>query len=90
MSESEIVRFLTEANGWKLPTGYNDGMNYSLGSVVVEILVAIRGQDSILALYEAMSKKMTFAEAFQNVYGISWNEAIPILAKTIYANNNGL
>lgn len=90
MSEVDLIRFFTEASGWNLPAGLGSWINYSLGSTAIEILVAIKGPDSIMALYEAMSTKLNFGQAFEKVYGMAWKEAIPILAKTIYAKNNGL
>jgi hypothetical protein len=90
MSEADLIKFFTEANGWNIPEGLGSWINYSLGSTAIEILVALNGPDSILALYEAMSTRLSFAQAFEKVYGIAWKDAIPILAKTIYANNNNL
>jgi hypothetical protein len=90
MSEAALIKFFSEANGWNVPDGLGSGINYSLGSTAIEILVALKGPDSILALYEAMSTRLSFAQAFEKVYGIAWKDAIPILAKTIYANNKNL
>jgi hypothetical protein len=39
-------------------------------------------------MYAQMAKNISFAEAFKNTYGVEWDYAIPILAKTIFANLN--
>ena len=90
LSEKRIELFLTEARDGYMPEGFNRWTNYSLGSVVIETLAAVGGHESILALYEAIGSKLSFAEAFEKVYRTPWREAIPIIAKTIYANTNGL
>ena len=90
LSEKRIELFLTEARDGYMPEGFNRWTNYSLGSVVIETLAAVGGHESILALYEAIGSKLSFAEAFEKVYRTPWQEAIPIIAKTIYANTNGL
>ena len=90
LSEKRIELFLTEARDGYMPEGFNRWTNYSLGSVIIEILAAVGGHESILALYEAIGSKLSFAEAFEKVYRTPWQEAIPIIAKTIYANTNGL
>jgi len=90
LSEKRIELFLTEARDGYVPEGFNRWTNYSLGSVIIEILAAVGGHESILALYEAIGSKLSFAQAFEKVYRTPWQEAIPIIAKTIYANTNGL
>jgi hypothetical protein len=90
LSEERIELFLTEAKDWNVPEGFNRWTNYSLGSVVMEVLAAVGGHESILALYEALGSKLPFTQAFEKVYRTPWQEAIPIIAKTIYANTNNL
>jgi hypothetical protein len=61
-----------------------------MGSLVIEALVSLKGQDSILEIYAQMGNKLTFNQAFKAVYGVEWSYAIPILAKTIHANLKGI
>jgi hypothetical protein len=49
----------------------------------MEALVVIKGVDSILDLYQEGAKGNSFEIAFKNVYGLSWNEAKPILSQAI-------
>jgi hypothetical protein len=88
LTESDISEFLTVANGWIIPERFGNSMNYSLGGAVIEILVAVAGQDSILDIYKAMFEGLNFGDAFEKVYGIAWKKAIPIIAKTLYSNLN--
>lgn len=61
-------------NGWHA---------YSVGSKAIEALVVIKGVDSILDLYQEGAKGNSFEVAFKNVYGMSWDEAKPILSQSI-------
>lgn len=67
-------------------SGFNNDWKYQLGSRIEETLVAIKGPESIIEFYEQISKKIGFENAFKNVYGISYSDAIPIIAKTVAAN----
>jgi hypothetical protein len=84
LSEAELAEFLSTAKDNFVPAKFDQFLNYSLGSHVVEILVAIKGPDVLLDMYAEMGKGKTFNDAFYGFFGISWNDAIPILAKSIY------
>jgi hypothetical protein len=69
-----------------MPGKYNAemfGYVYTIGYITMECLVALQGIDSPTELIVQVSNGLTFEEAFAKVYGISWNDASPILAKTI-------
>jgi|Laugrefabdmm15dn_1035133.scaffolds.fasta_scaffold00974_6 hypothetical protein len=69
-----------------MPRKYNAemfGYVYTIGYITMECLVALKGIDSPTELIVQVSNGLTFEEAFAKVYGISWNDASPILAKTI-------
>jgi hypothetical protein len=38
----------------------------------------------MLEFHEQMSKKISFTDAFENIFGITWQSAQPELAKVIY------
>ena len=84
LSEAELAEFLSTAKDNFVPAKFDQFLNYSLGSHVVEILVAIKGPDVLIDMYAEMGKGKTFNDAFYGFFGISWNDAIPILAKSIY------
>ncbi len=86
LKESDISKILKEATNSSWPSGYDFFLNYSLGSIIVESLVAMNDPESILVMYKEISTRVGFATAFKNVYGIEWSEAIPVLAEAIYLN----
>jgi hypothetical protein len=55
-----------------------------MGSHLSEIFTAIKGPSVLLDFHEQMSRKVTFTDAFQNIFGISWQSAQPEIAKVIY------
>lgn len=57
--------------------------NYDLGYMTVEALASIKGIESTMQVVVGISQGLTFNQSFEKVYGISWNEAAPILAKVI-------
>ncbi len=65
--------------------GFRTGkVNVVMGSYLTEIFVSIKGPSVMLDFHEQMSKKVSFTEAFQNIFGTSWQSAQPELVKVIY------
>lgn len=60
------------------------GANVVMGSFLTEIFVSLKGPSVLLDFHEQMSKKISFTDAFQNIFGTSWQSAQPELAKVIY------
>jgi len=56
---------------------------YSIGYFTVEALVALKGADSPMEVVKLVSDGQTWDAAFLKVYGITWKEAAPILAKSV-------
>jgi hypothetical protein len=56
---------------------------YSIGFFTVEAMIAVKGVDSPMELIKLVSEGSTWDAAFLKIYGISWKEAAPILAKTV-------
>jgi hypothetical protein len=56
---------------------------YSIGYFTVEALISIKGADSPIELIKQVSDGLTWDQAFLKVYGITWKDAAPILAKTV-------
>ena len=65
------------------------GMKYEVSSRIIEILVALKGPNSIIKIYEEMAQNRTFEVAFERIYGIAYESATPIITKILtdqYAN----
>jgi hypothetical protein len=56
---------------------------YDLGYMTVEALASVKGIESTMQVVVGVSQGLTFNQSFEKVYGISWNEAAPILAKVV-------
>lgn len=80
---SEYLDFQNNKNNWE---NYENDVAYSLGSRICEILVAVKGPNSLLDMHYEMSKGKGFESAFSKVYGKSWKQVQPIIAKTLAAN----
>jgi hypothetical protein len=68
---------------------YQDGplykMGFSVGMAATEALVAIDGPQATMALIAREADGDTFAQAFQKVYGISWDQGSTILGQVLAA-----
>ena len=58
---------------------------YAIGAMVTEILVTLKGPDSILGVYRQLASGKTFEQAFQSEFDSSWDEALPYISKAISA-----
>ena len=60
-------------------------LGYSIGYAATEALFAIGGPHSVLALVSRGAMGDSFSQAFQNVYGMSWDEGSTILGQILAA-----
>ncbi len=56
---------------------------YDLGAMLIETLTAIKGPGSTMEIWKLMGTNQTFNQAFEKVYGISFDKALPIISKAI-------
>ena len=56
--------------------------SYNLGSRIMEVLVALKGPGVLLDLYKQMYL-IGFSEGFKSIFGLTWEEASPIIATII-------
>ena len=66
--------------------GASPDWSYQLGARVMEALVSLGGTDSVLEIHNLMSKKTGFDAMFKTIYGLSFEEAVPVIAKALAAN----
>jgi len=62
---------------------YERWQQYDLGAMFVEILTAIKGPESTMEMWRITGTGVNFPEAFETVYGTSFDKALPIMAKAI-------
>ena len=66
---------------WRLR--YQQWHQYDLGAMFVEILTALKGPESTMEMWRITGTGVNFPEAFERVYGVSFEKALPIMAKAI-------
>ena len=64
------------ANNWRM---------YDVGFIANEAFVAIKGPDISMQLNKDVANGMSWAQAFEKNFGLSWADALPKLAKAIKA-----
>jgi hypothetical protein len=67
-------------NNW---SNFPYAMKSEVSARIAEILVSVKGVDSLTDLYSHMAKGHTFEDAFQYVYGISYKTAVPVISKIL-------
>ena len=91
-SEASLLKYLTsqgpgqsvKSNGC-ISNGAVYSLGYTVGAAATEILTAIAGPQSTMALYALGARGQDFPTAFKNVYGITWAEAAKVLSKVLAA-----
>jgi hypothetical protein len=64
-------------------TKYPNWRQYDMGAMLVEVLTALKGPGSTMEIWKLMGTNQTFNQAFEKVYGISFEKALPIISKAI-------
>ena len=62
---------------------YERWHQYDLGAMFVEILTALKGPESTMEMWRITGTGVKYPEAFETVYGIAFDKALPIMAKAI-------
>jgi hypothetical protein len=77
-----------DGDPWFYTSAWPNQRVYDVGALVYQVLIAINGPDPVMALFEDMSLTGNFDTSFKNIYGISWSDAKPLVAKAIYGMVN--
>jgi hypothetical protein len=62
---------------------YQRWREYDLGAMFVEILTALKGPEATMEMWRITGTGVNFPVAFETVYGISFEKALPIMSKAI-------
>ena len=62
---------------------YESWRQYDLGAMLIEVLTALKGPSSTMELWKLSGTGLKFNEAFEKVYGTSFEKALPIISKAI-------
>ena len=85
-----IVTFLNPepVKDWLFWEKYENWRLYDVGLLATEILASIGGPDAIMDIFKGVGEGNTFTDVFEKVFGITWKQAVPILARIIEAETN--
>jgi hypothetical protein len=83
VTKAQVEDFLSIYNYSTNWTTFPAAMKYEMSARLMEVMVALKGPDSLTALYEYMATEKSFEQAFEHVYGISYEKAKPILASIV-------
>ena len=64
-------------------TSYDRFRPYDVGSLAVEALVAIKGPTTAMRMFVDVGNGLSFVQAFEKEYGISWADACPFISQAI-------
>ena len=83
VTKAQVEDFLSVYNYSTNWNTFPAAMKYEMSARLMEVIVALKGPDSLTALYEYMATEKSFGQAFEYVYGISYEQAKPILASIV-------
>ena len=77
-----------DGDPWFYTSAWPNQRVYDVGALVYQVLIAINGPDPVMGLFKNMSETGNLDTSFKNIYGISWSDAKPYVAKAIYGMVN--
>ena len=72
---------LNAPDNWK--TENDQWRQYDLGAMFIEILTALKGPNSTMEMWKLAGSGVSFDTAFEQVYGLSFSKALPVISKAI-------
>jgi len=83
VNKQQIQDFLSISNFSPKWLTTDPAIKNELSARLIEVLVALKGPDSLTAVYEYIATGKSFDQAFEHIYGISYDLAKPILASIV-------
>ena len=83
IEKDQVMSFLSIFNYSTNWSTYPYAMRYQMSARIIEILVALKGPDSLSDLYDYMATGKNFDQAFEHTYGISYEAAKPIITSIV-------
>jgi hypothetical protein len=71
-------------NSWYVTNQYPDQWAYDIGSYVCDVLVALKGPNSLLQIYRDYANTNDFNKSFENIYGMPWTAAKPYISEILF------
>jgi hypothetical protein len=84
--EQKLITFLDAPSlgkDWSSWDSYDPSRVYDIGNLVTEIMVSIKGPEVIMEQFKLVASGMTYQQAFEKVFGISWADGVKIIAKVL-------
>jgi hypothetical protein len=85
-NEQKLIQFLDAPSlgkNWSSWDSYSTQRVYDIGMMVAEIMVSLKGPESLLEQYKLVASGMSYPQAFESVFGISWEQGSKIIAKVL-------
>jgi hypothetical protein len=91
ISQSWLIDFINPGKGltrWEVWDKYPGWRVYDVGMLVTEVLASLKGPESTMRLSLEVGSGLSYQKAFEKIYGIPWETAVPLLAQIIYNQIN--
>lgn len=91
ISQNWLIDFINPEKGltrWEVWDKYPGWRVYDVGMLVTEVLASLKGPESTMRLSLEVGNGLTYQKAFEKIYGIPWEAAVPLLAQIIYNQLN--
>ena len=74
----------TFGDAWSNSSKYSDAVVYGVGAKVHEILIALKGPNTLINFMDDVARTGNFTASFEKLYGISWADAAPLISKYVF------
>jgi len=78
------ITYGPDGDPWFYTSQWPNQRVYDVGSLVYQVLIAVKGPTPVMDLFKDVSQTGNFDSSFKNIYGVSWTYAKPLIAKAIF------